>query len=155
SLVAPETNNIVTMAGQALDIGDGRLATNAQLLQPSGLAFDPDHNLYVIELSGNRVRRVDKTTKVITTVAGTGLGGLSGDGGPATAAQINTPRGIAFDSLGNLYIADLNNSRVRKVDKMTGIITTVAGTTPGFQDGLATTEAQLNQPSGIAFDASG
>jgi sugar lactone lactonase YvrE len=105
--------------------GDGGAATKARLDTPYGLALDGDGNVYVVDRQNNRVRKI-APNGVITTVAGTGLAGFSGDGGPATAAKLNSPVGLAIDAAGDLYIADGGNGRVRRVDPA-GVITTVAG----------------------------
>jgi sugar lactone lactonase YvrE len=124
---------------------------------PIGVAFDTHGNLFISEYGNNRIRRVDAETGVITTVAGNGFNNFSGDGGPATSASLNLPRGLALDALGNLFIADESNHRIRRVDAATGIITTVAGN--GFRnfsgDGDAATGASLALPSGVALDAVG
>src|SRR5205085_41674 len=88
---------------------------------------DSAGNIYIADRSNNRIRRVDALTGVLTTFAGTGVAGFAGDNGPAGAAQLNLPRQLAFDSQGNLFVADTANSRIRKIDK-NGVITTVAGT---------------------------
>ena len=110
----------------------------------------PKRDLFIADSSNHRIRKVD-TAGVITTVAGDGTAAFGGDGGAATAARLNSPFGIAVDSSGNLFIADLGNQRIRKVDAA-GIITTVAGDgTFGFSgDGGPATTAQLNTPVGIA-----
>jgi sugar lactone lactonase YvrE len=135
--------------------GDGGLATEAQLSEPAGVAVDAAGNLYIADLGNNRVRRVDRSSGTISTVAGIGTAGFSGDGGLAIAAQISEPAGVAVDAAGILYIADLGNNRVRRVDRSSGTITTVAGTgTAGFSgDGGLATEAQLDYPAGVAVDA--
>jgi sugar lactone lactonase YvrE len=142
-------------------VGDGGPATAARLQLPSDVAFDAAGNLYIDDGGNNRIRKVD-AKGILTTVAGNGTPGFSGDGGPATAAQLNShstfidpPGGIAIDSSGNLYIADSFNHRVRKVDGQ-GIITTVAGNggpTVAGDGGLAIS-ATLSAPIGLAFDAS-
>ncbi|MBK8125111.1 MAG: hypothetical protein IPK56_00080 [Elusimicrobia bacterium] len=105
--------------------GDGVPAEGAKLLYPMGLAVDAGGNLYIADTGNHRVRRVD-ADGVITTVAGNGNGAYAGDNGPATQANLNHPMGVAVDAEGNLYIADTDNHRVRKVD-VEGVITTVAG----------------------------
>lgn len=151
------TNVITTVAGGATAgySGDGGAATSAQLNAANHVAFDPNGDLYIADSLNHRVRRVDQVTQVITTVAGDGTPGDSGDGGAGTSAQLNEPSAIIFDAAANLYVSDNENHRVRKVAKVDGIITTLAGTgTAGFSgDGGAGTLARLNQPLGIAFDA--
>ena len=136
--------------------GDGGLATAAELEDPRDVAVDGSGNVYIADQWNNRIRKVDTSTGIITTVAGNGTRGFAGDGGQATAAQINRPRGVGVDGSGNLYIADSGNERIRKVDT-SGIITTVAGTgTTGFSgDGGQATAAQLNRPHGVAVDGTG
>ena len=130
--------------------GDGGPATSAQLSGPGGLAVDSAGNLYIAEYA--RIRKV--SNGVITTIAGSGTWGFSGDNGPATSAQI-IDGGIAVDSAGNLYIADTNNYRVRKISN--GVITTIAGDgIPGFSgDNGPATSAQLDVPGGVAVDSAG
>jgi sugar lactone lactonase YvrE len=153
---------ITTVAGNgALGFsGDGGPATSAKLYNPSDVAFDGAGNLYIADAFNNRVRKVD-LSGTITTVAGTGSKGFSGDGGPATSAQLNYPVALAFDGAGNLYIDDTRNNRIRKVDP-SGTMTTFAGsggTGPrngGFSgDGGPATTAQLNSPLGVAVDGAG
>jgi len=135
--------------------GDGGPATSAQLYEPSGVAVDVAGNLYIADTANNRVRKVT-VAGVISTVAGNGTSGFSGDGGPATSAQLNLPSGVVVDVADNLYIADTINNRVRKVT-VAGVISTVAGNgTAGFSgDGGPATSAQLNAPNGVAVDAAG
>ena len=123
-----EPGTLVRIAGGGEQEGEDIPAVDLKLELPLGLAIDPGGNMYIAELGGHRVRRVDAVTGRATTVAGTGKAGFSGDGAPATDAQLNGPQGVAVDSLGNLYIADTGNRRIRKVDAATGIITTIAGT---------------------------
>ncbi len=132
--------------------GDGAAATAATLANPAGVALDGSGNLYIADSQNHRIRKV-ATNGVITTVAGTGTAGYGGDGTAATAANLNNPVGVAVDGLGNLYIADALNHRIRKV-ATNGIITTVAGTgTAGFAgDGGAATAATLNAPAGVTVD---
>ena len=135
--------------------GDGGPAAAAQLNNPVGMALDPAGNLYIADITNNRIRKVT-SGGTISTYAGSGSFGFSGDGGPATAAQLNVPVGVALDPAGNLYIADQGNSRIRKVTPG-GTISTYAGTdTPGFSgDGGPATAAQLNVPVGVAVDPAG
>ncbi len=137
------------------DIQDGQLATQVVLTLVDGVAVGPDGALYISHRSKNRIRKV-RSDGVITTIAGNGIAGYSGDGGPALEASLNFPAGLTFDASGNLYIADRNNHRVRKVDP-DGLITTVAG------DGVAdwggdngpAVEAHLNYPSDVAVGPEG
>ena len=150
------SGTITTVVGGGISgLGDGGPATAAQLNQPVGVAVDGSENLYIADAGNSRVRKVDGSG-TITTVAGTGGFGFSGDGGPATAAQLNSPYGVALDGSGNLYIGDTGNQRVRRVNG-SGTISTVAGTgTQGFSgDGGPATAAQLRDPVGVALDGSG
>ena len=133
--------------------GDNGPATSAQLNNPMGVAVDAVGNLYIADCGNQRIRIV--TNGVITTVAGNGKFGFSGDNGPATSAQLHSPWGITVDSAGNLYIADEGNNRIRQVSN--GVITTIAGNgKPRFSgDGGPATEAQLAHPTGIARDSDG
>jgi uncharacterized protein (TIGR03437 family) len=146
---------IATIAGTGSSLGDGGFATQAQLWEPQGLVIDASGSLFIADCTSNRIRKVDATGK-ITTVAGNGASGSAGDGGPATAAQLNWPRGVAVDSAGDLYIADTYNSRIQRVDTK-GTITTVAGTGAyGYSgDGGPATAAQLYGPRGVAVDSAG
>jgi trimeric autotransporter adhesin len=130
-------------------------ATGASLNFPTGIAVDPSGNLFIADRDNNRIRKVN-TTGIITTVAGNGTRGYSGDGGAATSTELNLPQAVAVDAVGNLYIADRNNHRIRKVTT-NGIISTVAGNgTAGFSgDGGAATSARLNYPQAVAVDEAG
>ncbi|OJJ19190.1 hypothetical protein BKI52_20475 [marine bacterium AO1-C] len=136
--------------------GDGGLATSAGLASPRGITRDAVGNLYIADMSNHRVRKIDANTGIITTIAGTGTSGFSGDGGSATSAQLKNPAGLVLDATGNLFITDAGNSRIRKIDANTGIITTIAGDgTFGFAgDGGLATAAKFNGLNGIALDAS-
>jgi sugar lactone lactonase YvrE len=153
------TGLITTVAGNgsAAFSGDGGAATSASLNQPEGLAVDGTGNVFIADLSNHRVRRVDATTGVITTVAGNGASGSSGDGGPATSASLYYPTGVAVDGGGSLFVSLEFGQNVRRVDKTTGIITTVAGNGGvGFSgDGGPATSATLYYPAAVAVDASG
>ena len=117
----------------------------------------PQFYFYIADTEDNRIRKVDGLTGLITTVTGTGHGGYSGDGGPAASAELKNPMGVSVDGSGNIYIADTDNHRVRKVDGGTGIITTVAGIGNGGYsgDGGPATSAAINKPSGVFVDGSG
>jgi RHS repeat-associated protein len=154
-----DTNGIVsTVAGGGNPpdgLGDGGLATEARLFMPIGIAVDTTGNLYIADTYNYRIRKVD-TNGIIYTVAGNGTRGYGGDGGPATEAQFRYPTGLAVDASDNLYVADTENHRIRKVDT-SGMITTFAGTgDAGYSgDGGAAVEAQMGSPYGVAVDPSG
>jgi streptogramin lyase len=137
--------------------GDGGLATNTRLNKPRGVWVDASGNIYIADTENNRIRRVDATTQIITTVAGNGGSGYTGDNGPATAAQLYNPNGVLVDVSGNIYIADTENNRIRRVDATTQFIYTVAGTGSGGysgDDGPADS-AILHKPRGLWLDESG
>ena len=123
------TNRISTVAGngQSGYRGDGGPAIKAALNEPYEIRFDQVGNMFVVEMMNHIVRRIDVTDNTITTVAGTGQAGYSGDGGPANQAQLNRPHSIALDGSGNLYIADIANHRIRRVNLTSGTINSVAG----------------------------
>jgi len=154
---------ITTVAGSGRSsnpgdaVNDNIGAVSAELNNPSGIAFDAAGNLYIADTDNHRIRRVDGVTGIITTVAGTGVRGYSGDNQQATLAKINNPYHIAVDALGDLFIADGGNHRVRRVDVITGIITTIAGTgNPGYNgDDQLATSADLQDPRGVAIDTAG
>jgi sugar lactone lactonase YvrE len=150
------SGTITTVAGTGVRgySGDGGPATAARLRRPGAVAVDGSGRLYIADFGNNRVRRVDLSGR-ITTVAGNGKRGFSGDGGKATHAKLNAPSGLAIDHSGNVYIADSGNNRVRKVNRA-GKINTVAGTgKDGFSgDRHKATKAKLNYPIGLAFDHS-
>jgi trimeric autotransporter adhesin len=156
---------ITTIAGTgvAASGGDGGPANAAWLNNPVAVAIDVAGNIYIAELLGHRVRKIAAAAGVISTFAGDGEAGYRGEGGPATAAGLFTPVGLALDGPGNLYIADAGNDRVRRVSATTGVITTVAGSgsqrafdPPNFGgDGGAATAAQIDLPTGVAIDAAG
>ncbi|MGO9094620.1 MAG: kelch repeat-containing protein [Bryobacteraceae bacterium] len=152
------TNGIIaTVAGNGIPSfsGDGGPAASASFDGPSGIAVDASGNLFIADSGDQRIRKVS-TNGIITTVAGSGSLGFSGDGGPAASALLDVPRGVAVDALGNLFIADTDNQRIRKVSAG-GIIATVAGDgTQGFSgDGGPATAAELNTPNRVAVDAFG
>ena len=144
----------VFAGGSYNGLGDGGPAMAAQLNEPSGIAFDGMGNAYIADTYNNRVRKVN-TAGIITTIAGNGTPGGSGDGLMGTAAQLNLPNAVATDAKGNVYICDQYNNSIRMVNT-SGIITTFAGTYSGFGgDGGPATTAQLYQPSGVAVDNAG
>jgi len=156
--VAAQTGIISTVAGTGAEqySGDNGPATSAALRYPVFVAVDSDGNLYIADSLNNRIRRVDAGTGTISTVAGTGVSGSSGDGGPAAEATLFFPQGLAIGGA-RLYIADTFNHRVREVDLGTGIIATVAGTGHAGYSGdtdLAT-RASLSCPWSVAVDAAG
>ena len=157
--VTRSTGFITTVAGTGIAgySGDGGPATSATLQAPQGLSLDGLGNLYFADLQNNVVRMIVLSSGTIATVAGTGTFGFGGDGGPATAAQLGTPVATACDSAGNLYIAESNANRIRKVTVHTGTISTVAGNTQsGYSgDGGQATDATLAFPMGVAVDAQG
>lgn len=167
--IADNANNVVRRVDQSTGIiitvvgngtqgfsGDGGLANSARLSAPRGLAIDGTGNLYIADSLNNRVRKVDLSSGVITTFAGAGDAGFSGDGGPPVAARLDSPQGLAFSEDGYLYIADALNNRIRAVSPAL-VITTVAGRgDPGFSgDGRKAREAGLNLPVALAVDSKG
>ena len=150
------THEITTTAGTGAlvsNVDNGMAATAARIGMPFGLSPDTAGNLYFVDYN-MYIRKVDGYTGILSTVAGTGVNDYSGDGGPATLAAINNVKEIAVDGHSNLYIADAGNNRIRKIDVITGIITSIAGTgTPGYSasDSIAI-DAALNGPSNIRFD---
>ncbi len=152
--------NVILIAGGS--IKDHGPATEARLNQPTGLFLDDAGNQYIADRFNHRIRKVDAATGLITTVAGNGIKGFAGDGGPATNASLAEPSSVFLDGAGTLYISDTGNQRIRKMD-LSGIITTVAG--DGFQrffpdigvtsDGGPATGASLNTPLGISVDGAG
>ncbi len=137
--------------------GDGGPAHDAAVQGPTGVAVDGLGNVYIAEHAMHRVRRVDRATGIISTVAGTGAAGFAGDGEPASAAMLNSPNTVALDAHGDLFIADWNNSRVRRVDADTGVITTVAGNggAGGTGDGGPATAAGLGGAPAVTVSPTG
>ncbi len=133
--------------------GDGGPATSAALQFPGDVASDAAGNLYIADSLNHRIRKVSAAGGIITTMAGNGIQGFSGDGGPATSAALNTPYGVTVDAASNLYIADSQNDRIRKVSP-SGVISTVAGGGSALGDGGPATSASLG-PLGVAVDAAG
>ena len=153
------TGIINTIAGNGTQghSGDGGPATAAELSGPSGLALNGSGDLFIADSGNHEVRELNLNTGIITTIAGNGTAGYSGDGGPATAAELSYPSGFAVDDSGDLFISDSDNNAVREVNLNTGIITTVAGNgTQGYRgDGGPATAAELSQPIGLGLDGSG
>ncbi len=152
------TSGIInTIAGNGISgfSGDGGAATAAELNSCSGVALDAAGNIYIADQVNNRIRMVN-TSGIINTVAGNGIGSYSGDGGQATAAELNFPYGIAVDAANNILIADANNNRIRIITT-SGVISTYAGSgAPGFSgDGGQATVAELNGVSSVSLDAAG
>ena len=155
-----DRNGIITTvagAGKKGYSGDGGPALDAALNEPYEIRFNKQGDMFFVERLNHVVRRVDAKTRIIMTVAGSGQAGFSGDGGAATQATLNQPHSIQFDARGDLYICDILNHRIRKVDTKTGVITTFAGTgdkkpTP---DGAKIAGTPLNGPRAIDFDRRG
>ena len=154
--VTPEgEHTIIAGNGRRGFGGDGGLATEATVSWPNHLVADHAGNLFVADTGNHRIRKID-VNGIITTVAGNGEEGFSGDGGPATEAAMRYPSAIDMDEAGNIYIADFENHRIRKVDT-NGIMTTIAGTgEPKYNgDDLAALEANIGEPCGVAVDSKG
>jgi sugar lactone lactonase YvrE len=155
--VSSATGVITTVAGSGPSgsSGDGGPATSARLHSPSGIAVAANGDFYISDTSNDKIRKVTAATGIITTFAGTGTAGYTGDGGAATSARLRTPEGVALAANGDLYFADTGNHAIRKVSAATGIISTYAGTgTAGSTgDGGAATAARLNSPQAISFSA--
>ena len=152
--VANGTVHTLAGGGQAGFGGDGGPAADALLHRPVAVATGPSGNVYIADAGNHRVRRVDIATGEISTFAGTGWSGFSGDGAPAVDARLHSPAGVAVDASGNVYIADSRNWRVRLVDAATGDISTFAGGGSGG-DGSPARDARLPVPRGVAVGASG
>ncbi|WP_160115108.1 Ig-like domain repeat protein [Bryocella elongata] len=159
SLAVLTPGNITTVAGDAAWVynGDGQPATSSNIFLPQGVVTDAAGNIFLSDSTNNRIRRVDATTGIISTVAGTGAPGYTGDGGLATSAEVSQPSGITIDGAGNLYFADTGNSVIRRIDAVTGMISTVVGNaTQGYTgNGAAASAAELSLPQGVSFDAAG
>jgi DNA-binding beta-propeller fold protein YncE len=137
--------------------GDGGSALQAKLNEPYEIRFDWNGNMFFVEMKNHIVRRVDAKTRIISTIAGTGNAGFAGDGGQAVRAQFRQPHSIQFGQNGDLYICDIGNNRIRKVDIRTGIVSTFAGNgerapTP---NGAQIANTSLNGPRAIDFDSDG
>jgi trimeric autotransporter adhesin len=157
AVVAGTCNNGPYTAGPGGYSGDNGLAVSAQLNAPTSVAVDTAGNLYIADSGNNRIRKITAISGIITTIAGNGTAGFSGDNGPAGNAELHDPTAVALDNLGDLYIADSGNNRIRKLTLGSGVITTVAGDgTAGYSgdNGLATS-AELNAPASLAIDSVG
>ncbi len=156
--VTPD-GKIHTMAGTGKKgyTGDGGPALEATLNLPHEIRFDKEGNYYLADMQNHAIRKVDGKTGVMTTLAGTGTAGYSGDNGPANKAQLKQPHSIQFDSNGDLYICDIGNNVIRKVDMKTGTISTFAGTgAPGVTpDGAPIAGTPLKGPRSLDFDSKG
>ena len=157
--VEPDSGRLSVVAGngEAEYSGDGGPAREAAMHEPYEVRFDADGHLYIVDMVGHVVRRVDATTGVIETIAGTGEAGFGGDGGPATAALFRQPHSIEIGPDGAIYVADIGNHRLRRIDPATGMIDTIAGTGEAAAtiDGADIRETPLNGPRTLAFDADG
>ena len=147
---------VYTVVGSltAMALGDGGPATNASLSGTEGVWLDAAGNIY-FSTDGCRIRKVMKATGTITTIAGISMSGYSGDNGPATNAQIKSPYGIYVNATGDVYFADMDNKRVRKVDATTGVITTIAGGGSSLVDGVQATDEKLDAPQNVYLDSAG
>jgi len=154
-----QAGTITTIAGNGERgyAGDGGAAPDAAMNMPHELCFDRDGNIYVVERDSHAVRKIDRASGTISTVAGTGEPGFSGDGGPATRAQLRIPHSIAFDGNGDLLICDIGNHRIRRLVLATGIIDTYAGTgeTEPTPDGAPLAGTPLNGPRTIVVGPDG
>ena len=152
-----ETGVIMTLAGgdRAGYTGDGGDARAATLFAPHGVAVDVEGNIYVADTWNHAIRKINAVTGKIQTIAGTGEGGFGGDGEAATDAKLGVPEGVAVDAGGNVYVVDTGSQRVRRIDRNTGIITTVAGSARSYWDGGQAEQAQLRSPASLALDHAG
>src|SRR5437870_1599357 len=151
AVLAANGQSIVTIAGGGTD--DGHLATDVGLFGADGLAVDSAGNVYIAERDANLIRRINKDGTIVT-IAGNSGAGFAGDGRKATKATLNHPTSVAVDTNGNVYIADHDNHRIRKIDAATGIISTIAGRADAvpFPDGGPATEAYLYGPTALWLD---
>ena len=159
SKVDMSTGEVITIAGtgEAGYSGDGNLAKEAQLSNPTGLALDTNGNLFISDSGNERVRKVDLNTGIITTVLGTGEAGFSEAGKLASETKLSNPLGLVVDGTNNLYVVDRGNNRVLKLDTNTATVSNIAGTgESGFSgDGKLAENAQLSNPTGLAFNNKG
>ncbi len=155
-LVIPGESAVAATVTTLIGTGVAGFADN-QVSNPYGMTIGPDGGLYFCDLDNQRVRRLDLATKRVTTIAGNGKKGYTGDGGPAVDATLSAPHELVFDSKGDLYFAERDNNIIRKVDMKTGVISTAAGTgAAGYSgDGGPGPKAQLRQPHSIIRDKDG
>ena len=157
SMINLSAQTISTIAGNGTSTsnGDGGAATMAGINNPASVALDANGNIYIADYSGSRIRKIN-TSGIISTIAGTGTPGFSGDGSLAVNAQVKNPSTIVLDASGNIFFTDDGNLRIRKINT-SGIISTVAGsgTSAYYSDGTVATSAGLNTPQGLAVDATG
>ncbi|HSY77592.1 MAG TPA: PKD domain-containing protein, partial [Bacteroidia bacterium] len=157
--ITVSTGIITTVAGDSNGrgySGDGGLAIHAELASPSGVALDDSGNIYIADEINNRIRKVTKSTGIITTIAGSGKYAYSGDGGLADTAGFRYPYSLTLDDSGNIYVSDMFDNCIRKITKVTGMISTIAGGTYGFSgDGGPATLAQFRYPAQVSLDKQG
>jgi hypothetical protein len=157
--VTTSTGNISTIAGNGTNgyAGDGGSAINAELYNPYGLSVDGFGNVYIADTYNSRIRKITVSTGIISTIAGNGAVGYAGDGGAATLAELDSPKGVYVDSIGNVYFADENNNAIREISVLTGKINTIAGTGifGSSGDGGVATSAELANPTGVYLDRQG
>jgi DNA-binding beta-propeller fold protein YncE len=150
---------ITTVAGSGRKggAGDGGSALDAEFDQPHEIRFDRHGHLFIADMLNHRIRKVDAKTRIVSTVAGTGRPGFDGDGGPATRASLHQPIALQFDAAGDLFVCDIGNHRVRRIDTTTGHIDTVAGSgvRGTTEDGAAYASAPFHGPRTLDFDARG
>ncbi|MCW3122508.1 MAG: hypothetical protein JWQ38_2000 [Flavipsychrobacter sp.] len=159
-----QVNIITTICGNDTPgySGDNGLAKKGELNVPDGVCLDRKGNLYIADAFNHAIRKINLASNIITTIAGNGIAGFSGDGGFATNSQLFVPEDVFTDNADNIYIADANNNRIRKITASTGIITTIAGSGPtgvnvsnATGDGGQATDAHLNNPSALCLDNNG
>jgi len=154
AIISAAEIHTVAGTGKPENSGDSGLGTKVNVGDPFGVEIGPDGSLYITEVRNHRVLRLDLATGQLSTFAGSGKKGYSGDGGPATKAELNEPYEVRFDSKGNMLFVEMQNHLIRRVDAKTGVISTVAGTgEPGYGgDGGPALKAQFRQPHSIALD---
>jgi streptogramin lyase len=157
SLALAGTIDTIAGTGQRPDNGESGLAHQTNIGEPFGVEFGPDGALYIAEVANHRIRRLDLRTNKLTTVAGCGVAGYAGDGGPATKAKLNEPYEVRFDKFGNMFFVEMKNHIIRRVDSQTGKVSTIAGTgQPGYSgDGGPALKAKMKNPHSIALDEDG